>query len=480
MPLGAVAIAAITSCTNTANPALMIRAGLLARKAIVAGLTSKPWVKTSLSPGSRAVTRYLDAAGLTAPLATLGFSTVGYGCMTCIGNSGPLQPDLAKLADDGLPVAAVLSGNRNFEGRINPRINLAYLGSPPLVVAYALAGTITRDLTTEPLGHDAQGRPVFLRDLWPDDAETQRVIAEAVRPEFYQETAATVRDSDSAWRDLSVQTSTRYAWDPDSTYVRRPPYLTGIGRETRRSLSVERARPLLWLGDNVTTDHISPAGAIPADSDAGRYLRAHGIPEASFNQYSTRRSNHEVMLRGAFTNPAVRNLLLPPGDLHRGGYAYTADLGRITTAYEAAATYRDGGIDTVILAGRNYGAGSSRDWGAKAPALLGVRAVVAESFERLHRSNLIGMGVLPLLFSAGDNAGAHGFTAADEISLDLPGSLWLGGNPVLLTVRRDGTVADQATVTLHLDTRTELAHLRNGGLLPYIARSMAVLPAAAS
>ncbi|WP_051064690.1 aconitate hydratase, partial [Nocardiopsis halotolerans] len=352
LPRGPVGIAAITSCTNTANPALMVQAGLLAARAMERGLNVRPWVKTTLSPGSRVVVDYLERAGLLAPLEKAGFHTVGFGCMTCIGNSGPLVPELEDLAADGLESAAVLSGNRNFPGRVNPRVSHAYLASPPLVVAYALAGTVLHDFAARPLGHDHDGVPVYLSDLWPDDEEVARIVDLAVDPGTFRENGAAVWEGDERWRALDAAGSTRFPWDEDSTYVRRPPYLTGVCPEPGDHVRVDDARVLLWLGDHVTTDHISPAGAIPRDSLAGTYLRDRGTAPRDLNQYSTRRSNHEVMLRGAFTNPAVANLLLPEGERGRGGHARTADGTRVAPVFQAAATYREAGEDLVIVAGR--------------------------------------------------------------------------------------------------------------------------------
>ncbi|MFC7329219.1 aconitate hydratase AcnA [Marinactinospora rubrisoli] len=470
VPDGAVAIAAITSCTNTANPALMVQAGMLARKARELGLTARPWVKASLSPGSRVVTRYLEAAGLLGPLEEIGFHTVGFGCMTCIGNSGPLHPRMEELAAAGADAVAVLSGNRNFPGRVNPAISLAYLASPPLVVAYALAGSVLHDFATEPLGRDTRGEPVHLKDLWPGDGEVAAQVAAAVTSGMFRENNAAIREGTRHWTELASQRGVRFTWDPRSTYIRRPPYLTGVEPRPPRHRRIDRARVLLVLGDNITTDHISPAGAIPRDSPAGRHLQDAGTPPRHLNQYSTRRSNHEVMLRGAFTNPAVANLLLPPGSRGRGGHAYTADGARVAPVYEAARTYRDAGLDLVVVAGRNYGAGSSRDWAAKAQALLGVRAVIAESFERIHRANLVGMGVYPLEFPAGRRAGDLALRGDETLSIEGLDDLRPGANTAVLRVRRaDGTAAE-FPLRLRLDSRHEVAYLRHGGTMPYVAR----------
>ncbi|GAB2893045.1 aconitate hydratase AcnA [Streptomyces mayteni] len=471
VPAGPVAIAAITSCTNTANPTLMIQAGLLAERAAAAGLRPKPWVKTSLSPGSRVVERYLTAAGLLPALERIGFHVAGFGCMTCIGNSGPLEARMTELADAGRQPVAVLSGNRNFAGRVNPRIAYSYLASPPLVVAYALAGTVLRDLATEPLGHDRQGRPVFLADVWPSDEEVAEVVAAAVRPELFRENTERLREGTAHWRRLAGRDGVRHDWDPESTYLRRPPYLVGLARREPGTPVVRGARALLRLGDDVTTDHISPAGAIPEDSAAGRWLAERGTAPRDLNQYATRRSNHEVMLRGAFTNAAVANLLLPEGERGRGGHARAVDGERILPVHEAAAGYRAAGVPLVLFAGRNYGAGSSRDWAAKAQALLGVRAVVAESFERIHRSNLIGMGVLPVEFAPGDGAGRHGLTGAEDLDLLGLDELSPGTNPVLLLARRPDGGETRIPLRLRLYSRQEVAYLRHGGILPYVVRA---------
>ncbi len=474
VPAGAVAIASITSCTNTANPALMVQAGLLARRAAERGLRAKPWVKTSLSPGSRVVSDYLDAAGLLAALAETGFHVAGFGCMTCIGNSGPLQSEMDDLVERGFTPAAVLSGNRNFAGRINPKISLAYLASPPLVVAYALAGSVLHEFATTPIGHDRDGTPVHLADLWPSDVDVQRVVAESVQPELFRANTAKLRDGTEHWHALPAPEGTRFSWDEDSTYIRKPPYLTGLSRTPPPGLGFRSGRVLLWLGDDVTTDHISPAGAIPADSAAGEYLRERGTRPRDLNQYSTRRSNHEVMLRGAFTNRAVQNRLLTE-ESGSGGRALDAT-GHVRSVYEAAMSRRAGEIPLVVVAGRNYGAGSSRDWAAKAQSLLGVRAVVAENFERIHRSNLIGMGVLPLVFEPGETADEHGFDPGDELALHVPDALEVGLNRVTMTItRRDGTKRD-VRLRLRLDSHSEIGYLEHGGTLPYVIRKS--LPAA--
>jgi aconitate hydratase len=468
LPPGPVAVAAITSCTNTANPFLMLQAGLLARNAARAGLSVKPWVKTTLSPGSRVVTEYLSEAGLLDDLDRLGFNIVGYGCMTCIGNSGPLHPRIEDLVGQGVIPAAVLSGNRNFPGRVHPHLQYGYLASPPLVVAYALAGTVLHNFDAEPLGTSADGTPIYLRDIWPGDADVAKAAAESLQPAMFERNTGAIRTGSDAWHLLNGQTGIRYEWDPESTYIRRPTFLEHVDVEPTPVPDTLDARALLLLGDNVTTDHISPAGAIPRDSAAAEYLRAAGVSPRDFNQYSTRRSNYEVMLRGAYTNSAVHNGLLPPGVGGDGAWAYTSDRTEVLPVYDAAATYRDAGIPLVIVAGSNYGAGSSRDWAAKAPALLGVRAVIAESFERIHRSNLIGMGVFPLRFSQGDHAPALDGTETLRIrGLD---RLRTGLTVVTLEihrVERDSTVMQ---LQLQLDTANEVEYLQHGGTLPYVIR----------
>ncbi|MFE7442289.1 aconitase family protein [Streptomyces chartreusis] len=465
-----VAIAAITSCTNTANPALVVRAGLLAERAAQRGLTAKPWVKTSLSPGSRVVEEYLRAAGLLPGLERTGFHIVGFGCMTCIGNSGPLHPRMERLAEAGaVEPVAVLSGNRNFAGRVNPCVSMSYLASPPLVVAYALAGSVLHDFDRDPLGTDAHGEPVHLKDLWPSDEEVAACVAEFVRREMFRANAGRIRQGTRAWQEIEAPGGTLFPWDPESTYIRRPPHLTRLSDRAPDRPGIDRARILLRLGDDVTTDHISPAGSIPAAGAAERWLTERGVARRDLNQYSTRRSNHEVMLRGAFTNAAVANLLLDrqPGP---GGHAATADGTEVLPVHQAAATYRELGYDLVVVAGRNYGAGSSRDWAAKAQALLGVRTVIAESYERIHRSNLIGMGVLPLECAEGDSASSHPFAADAELSFEGLDELEVGTNRVTLHLR--GAQGDRARAELRLRvfSRQELAYLRHGGILPYVVR----------
>ncbi|MFJ7998153.1 aconitate hydratase AcnA [Streptomyces sp. NPDC096310] len=472
LPEGPVAVAAITSCTNTANPALIVQAALLAERALAAGLNTKPWVKTSLSPGSRVVEDYLREGGLMTALERTGFHIVGFGCMTCIGNSGPLQEEMERLAQDGgIDPVAVLSGNRNFAGRVNPRISQSYLASPPWVLAYALAGSILHDFDRDPLGTGADGTPVFLKDLWPTDAEVAARVDASVRPEMFRQNAARLREGTPAWRDIEAPGGVRFQWDPDSTYIRRPPHLTDLPAEAPDRLGIDRAKVLLLLGDDVTTDHISPAGAIPAHSAAGHWLTERGVARRDLNQYSTRRSNHEVMLRGAFTNAAVTNRMLDGvHDELRGGHAHTADRTAVLPVHEAAPTYRAAGYDLVVVAGRNFGAGSSRDWAAKAQALLGVRAVVAGSYERIHRSNLIGMGVLPLEFAESDDASAYDFTGEEDLAFTGLHDLRVGTNQVALHLTRPDGSRTTAALRLRLNSRQELAYLRHGGLLPYVVR----------
>jgi aconitate hydratase len=467
---GVVGLAAITSCTNTSNPALIVGAGLLARNARRRGLGRKPWVKTSLSPGSKVVSDYLAASGLQDDLDALGFNVVGYGCMTCIGNSGSLEPAVVSAVEkDGLCAVGVLSGNRNFDGRVNPHLAGAYLASPALCVAYAIAGEITCDLTSQPIGTDREGRPVLLREIWPTDAEIDEVVSRHIRPQMFAERYREVWAGPAQWRALSGPGGLRFQWDEKSDYIRQPPYFDGLPVEPSRQISLQGARPLLMVGDNVTTDHISPAGAIPAASLAGRHLSARGVPVAEFNQYSTRRSNHEVMLRGAFSNPKLRNELLDPA--HKGGLALTADGSAALPAYEAARTYRERGEPLVILAGKNYGAGSSRDWAAKAPALLGVRAVIAESFERIHRSNLIGLGIVPLLFPAGLQRGDLCSDGRETLTFDGLERLRPGANEVRVEVRHPERATRTFALLCRLDSQREVDYLRHGGILPYVVRN---------
>ena len=464
---GAVVIAAITSCTNTSNPSVMLGAALLAKKAVERGLQRKPWVKTTLAPGSKVVMDYYERAGLVPYLEKLGFHLVGYGCTTCIGNSGPLlEPVSAAVNEADLAVVSVLSGNRNFEGRINPDVKMNYLASPPLVVAYALAGSMDVDITTEPLGTGSDGEPVFLRDIWPSSAEVQQTIDESIASEMYTRDYADVFAGDERWTSLSTPTGHTFAWDPESTYVRKPPYFDGMQREPAPVTDVTGARVLAKLGDSVTTDHISPAGAIKTDSPAGRYLAEHGVERRDFNSYGSRRGNHEVMIRGTFANIRLRNQLVPGVE---GGATRNLLTGEQTTIYDASVAYAEAGVPLVILAGKEYGSGSSRDWAAKGTALLGVRAVIAESYERIHRSNLIGMGVLPLQYAEGETAETLGL--AGEETFDIVGVEALNGGdvPRTVTVRADG---QEFQTVVRIDTPGEAAYFRHGGIMPYVLRQL--------
>ncbi|HWO16617.1 MAG TPA: aconitate hydratase [Solirubrobacterales bacterium] len=458
---GRVVIAAITSCTNTSNPSVMIGAGLLARNALARGLARKPWVKTSLAPGSTVVTDYLDKAGLTEHLNALQFNLVGYGCTTCIGNSGPLAPEIsAAVAEKDLAVCAVLSGNRNFEGRINQDVKANYLASPPLVVAYALAGRMDLDLTTEPLGEDSDGEPVYLRDIWPDPAEVKELVGRSIEAEMFTRNYGEVFEGDENWNAVGVPEGDRYTW-PDSTYVRRPSFFEGMPADPPGVEPIAGARVLALLSDSITTDHISPAGAIKKDSPAGRWLMEQGVEARDFNSYGSRRGNHEVMIRGTFANIRLRNLLVE----RAGGYTRHFPDGEETTIYDAAISYAEEGVPLVVLAGKEYGSGSSRDWAAKGTKLLGVRAVIAESFERIHRSNLIGMGVLPLQFPAGESVESLGLTGEEVIDI---GDLQNGeAKSVKVTA---GEVEFEATV--RLDTPNEVAYFQNGGILQTVLRSL--------
>ena len=476
---GIVAIASITSCTNTSNPSVMMAAGLLARKAVARGIKSKPWVKTSLAPGSKVVTEYFDKAGLTADLNGLGFDLVGYGCTTCIGNSGPLDANIsAAINENDLAVTAVLSGNRNFEGRINPDVKMNYLASPPLVVAYALAGTMDFDFETESLGTDLDGNPVYLSEIWPTPEEVQRTIDETINSEMFTRQYAGVFEGDSRWRSLPTPTGDTFSWDAKSTYVRKPPYFDGMTMEPKPVADVLDARVLAKLGDSVTTDHISPAGSIKADSPAGKYLTEHGVSRVDFNSYGSRRGNHEVMIRGTFANIRLRNQLL--NDVE-GGYTRdftTADADQ-TFIYDASINYQAKAIPLVILAGKEYGSGSSRDWAAKGTALLGVKAVIAESFERIHRSNLIGMGVLPLQFPAGTTATTLGLDGTESFSIEGVTALNDGVTPKTLKVTATPSVHSPAgkriisfDAVLRIDTPGEADYFRHGGILQYVLRSL--------
>jgi aconitate hydratase len=460
---GSVVIAAITSCTNTSNPQVMIGAGLLARNAVERGMQRKPWVKSSLAPGSKVVTEYYDQAGLTKYLDELGFQTVGYGCTTCIGNSGPLSESIsAAIALGDLVVCSVLSGNRNFEARIHPEVKANYLASPPLVVAYALAGRMDIDLLNEPLGEDQDGNDVYLRDLWPSAEEIQETITRAVRGEMFSRTYADVFTGDPAWRELPVPEGDLFAWEPDSTYVRRPPYFEGMSREPGTVEDVTGARCLVMVGDSVTTDHISPAGAIKPDSPAGKYLVEHGVERKDFNSYGSRRGNHEVMVRGTFANVRLRNLLVPGSE---GTWTVHVPSGEEMTIYDASTRYLAEGTPLVVLAGKEYGSGSSRDWAAKGPNLLGVRAVIAESYERIHRSNLLMMGILPLQFIEDETPTTVGLTGREEFSVEGVDD----GNAAEVTVHADNKTF---RARVRLDTPREREYLRHGGILQYVLRRL--------
>jgi len=465
---GAVVIASITSCTNTSNPSVMIGAALLAKKAVEKGLKSKPWVKTTLAPGSKVVTDYYDRADLTKYMEALGFNLVGYGCVTCIGNSGPLPVEISKaINENDLAVTAVLSGNRNFEGRISPDVKMNYLASPPLVVAYALAGTMDHDFENDSLGDDSSGKPVFLSDIWPTASEIQSVIDSSISSEMFTKDYATVFEGDHRWKSLATPTGKTFDWDPKSTYVRKPPYFEGMPHNPVPVTDIANARVLAILGDSVTTDHISPAGNIKADSPAGKYLAEHGIERGDFNSYGSRRGNHEVMIRGTFANIRLKNLLL---DGVEGGFTknFLAD-GEASTIYDASIAYQSKNIPLVILAGKEYGSGSSRDWAAKGTALLGVKAVIAESFERIHRSNLIGMGVLPLQFLPSENPKALGLSGSEEFSITGIAELNNGITPKQVTVSANGK-SFQAIV--RIDTPGEADYFRHGGIMQYVLRSL--------
>ncbi|GAA2002592.1 aconitate hydratase [Nocardioides kribbensis] len=472
---GAVTIAAITSCTNTSNPSVMIGAALLAKKAVEKGLQRKPWVKTTLAPGSKVVSDYYEKSGLTPYLDKLGFNLVGYGCTTCIGNSGPLIPEVSQAVNDNdLAVVSVLSGNRNFEGRINPDIKMNYLASPPLVVAYALAGSMDVDLFTDPLGQDTDGHDVFLKDIWPSAAEVEDVIADAITSEMFTKDYADVFAGDEQWQSLPTPEGKTFAWDPESTYVRKPPYFDGMPDEPAPVTDIEGARVLLKLGDSVTTDHISPAGAIKKDSPAGRYLAEHGVEQREFNSYGSRRGNHEVMIRGTFANIRLRNQIAPGTE---GGFTrdFSADgSGDVTTVFEASEKYIAEGTPLVVLSGKEYGSGSSRDWAAKGTALLGVKVVIAESYERIHRSNLIGMGVLPLQYPEGQSAESLGLTGEETFSVTGVTALNDGSTPRTVKVVATGGGHDDVEfdAVVRIDTPGEANYYRNGGIMQFVLRNL--------
>ena len=463
---GRVVIAAITSCTNTSNPSVMVGAGLLARNAVERGLERRPWVKTSLAPGSTVVTDYLDRAGLTEYLNRLQFNLVGYGCTTCIGNSGPLPPEIsAAVEEKDLAVCAVLSGNRNFEGRINQDVKANYLASPPLVVAYALAGRMDLDLTSEPLGEGSDGEPVYLRDIWPDPLEVKELVGSSIASEMFTRNYGGVLEGDEIWKAVEVPEGDRYTW-PDSTYVRRPSFFEGMPAEAPGVEPIAGARVLALLGDSITTDHISPAGAIKKDSPAGRWLIDQGVEPGEFNSYGSRRGNHEVMIRGTFANIRLQNLLVEK----RGGFTRHFPDGEETTIFDAATAYEAEGVPLVVLAGKEYGSGSSRDWAAKGTKLLGVRAVIAESFERIHRSNLIGMGVLPLQFPAGESVGSLGLTGEETFDVgDLAGG---EASTVPVVAHREGGEDVEFEATVRLDTPNEVNYFKNGGILQTVLRNL--------
>jgi aconitate hydratase len=469
---GAVVIAAITSCTNTSNPSVMVGAALLAKKAVEKGLERKPWVKTSLAPGSKVVTDYYDRSGLTPYLEKLGFNLVGYGCTTCIGNSGPIIDEVSAAVNEGdLAATAVLSGNRNFEGRINPDVKMNYLASPPLVVAYALAGSMDVDLFNDPLGTGTDG-PVYLKDIWPTPQEIEEVIDQAIASEMYTTDYADVFAGDERWQGLPTPEGSTFEWDPQSTYVRKPPYFDGMQHEPSPVTDIADARVLLKLGDSVTTDHISPAGAIKGDSPAGDYLSEHGVDRRDFNSYGSRRGNHEVMIRGTFANIRLRNQLAPGTE---GGYTrdFTRD-GEVSSIYEASVNYAEAGTPLVILAGKEYGSGSSRDWAAKGTALLGVRAVIAESYERIHRSNLIGMGVLPLQFPDGESAESLGLTGEESFTISGIEAMNTGATPRTVTVTAEAGAAasSEFEARVRIDTPGEAEYYRHGGIMQYVLRSL--------
>lgn len=467
---GAVVIASITSCTNTSNPSVMIGAGLLAKKAVERGLRVKPWVKTSLAPGSKAVSSYLANAGLTPYLDQLGFHLVGYGCATCIGNSGPLPPDVsATVKARDLVVASVLSGNRNFEGRIQSQVRANYLASPPLVVAYALAGSMTVDLTSQPLGQDPSGQDVYLKDIWPSEREIQEAMLKSVTAGSFLNAYADVFAGDERWQGLAVPEGDRYAWVEDSTYIRHPPFFEDLTLTPKAPADITGARVLAVLGDSVTTDHISPAGSIPADSPAGKYLIAHGVSPKDFNSYGARRGNHEVMMRGTFANIRLRNQLAPGTE---GGWTLHLPDGEQMTIYDAAVRYKEEGVPLLVIAGKEYGSGSSRDWAAKGTVLLGVQAVIAESFERIHRSNLLNMGVLPLQFKPGTSATSLGLTGRERFDLAGVADGLRPAGDVRVTARADEGVPITFDATVRIDTPEELAAYRAGGILPYVLRQL--------
>ncbi|MDX9733539.1 MAG: aconitate hydratase AcnA [Thermoanaerobaculia bacterium] len=470
MPHGAVVISAITSCTNTSNPSVLVAAGLLAKKAVERGLDTKPWVKPSLAPGSKTVTDYLTAAGLMPYLEALGFHVVGYGCTTCIGNSGPLPEKVSEAVRTGdLVVASVLSGNRNFEGRVNPQVKMNFLASPPLVVAYALAGEMDTDLTTEPLGIDRNGQPVFLSEIWPTPQEVAETIARSLTAEQYEKAYGSVFAGDAGWQALSVPKGSTFAWDAKSTYVRKPTFFEDLGKEPKPLADVKGARCLALLGDSITTDHISPAGNIAKTSPAAKYLTENGVQPADFNQYGARRGNHEVMMRGTFANIRLKNLMLPGTE---GGVTLHVPTGETMSIYDAAMKYQASGTPLVVLAGAEYGTGSSRDWAAKGTMLLGVKAVIAKSFERIHRSNLAGMGVLPLQFAAGEDATTLGLAGKETFEVAGVAEGLTPHKQLTVTATAEDGTKKTFTATLRLDTPNEVDYYRHGGILQFVLRQM--------
>jgi aconitate hydratase len=465
---GAVVIAAITSCTNTSNPSLMLGAGLLAKKAVERGLQIKPWVKTSLAPGSKVVTDYLAASGLNVFLDKLKFNLVGYGCTTCIGNSGPLPDAIgAAIKDNNLVAVAVLSGNRNFEGRIHPLVRANYLASPPLVVAYALAGRMDLDLTTEAIGNGSDGKPVYLKDIWPTPQEVESTVRKAVTTDQYLKQYGEVFEGDAHWKSMKVPEGDLYAWDPKSTYIKLPPYFENMPKQPAALADIHDARVLAILGDSVTTDHISPAGSIPVDSPAGKYLVANGVKPHEFNSTGARRGNHEVMVRGTFANIRLRNQLAPGTE---GGWTLFQPGDEKMSIYDAAVKYREGGVPLIVIAGKEYGSGSSRDWAAKGTRLLGVRAVIAESYERIHRSNLIGMGVLPLEFKQGETRETLGLTGHEIFTID--GVASLAPRKDIQVTAKSPDSEKKFSVTTRVDTPEEVNYYKHGGILQYVLRQM--------
>lgn len=467
---GDVVIAAITSCTNTSNPSVLIAAGLVAQKAVEKGLSVKPWVKTSLAPGSQTVTAYLQKAGLLAPLSDLKFNLVGYGCTTCIGNSGPLSEPIAKaITDSDLIVSAVLSGNRNFEGRINPHVRANYLASPPLVVAYAIAGKMNWDPYTEPLGQDKKGKNVFLKDIWPSEKEISEVMLKALSSDLFKKTYSQVFEGSPRWKALQVPIGDRFAWNKNSTYIQPPPFFDTMKKSAAPLQNITKARVLAIFGDSVTTDHISPAGSIAQDSPAAKYLISHGVDPKDFNQYGARRGNHEVMMRGTFANIRIKNLLLPGTE---GGITKHLPSNQQMSIFDAAMSYQKDGVPLVILAGKEYGSGSSRDWAAKGPALLGIKVVIAESYERIHRSNLVGMGVLPLQFLENQTASSLGLTGEEIFEIEGMTSLQVGNKIKIKTKKNSVEKTFEALV--RIDTPVELEYFKNGGILPYVLRQLLI------